>query len=320
MCDPIGLIYYSVLIFSIYLSAFFKQKFFLKVILFFVAIFSAFRGNAGVDTPLYISRFNAIDYIEINWFEPLMPIIMKLVKFVGGDFVIFSIIWAFLIFIFYIIFLHKISNGFKLFYFILPVIYVDSLFNGLRVGLAYPIILLSFSYEKKIKNLFFSSISHFTHVTTLLKHIFSFRLKTLFFLSIILIGFWSQIRQIIPINLLYKLNRYQEFEVMNSYGGIADLSCIILILFLLKKSRILSKKYFVITLAFLIPFHVFITTEFAAILRIYRLIIICLLGLHINKFNFKLNLYLKLFGFLYCLNFLRQISSSCTYENGFLPL
>lgn len=320
MCDPVGFLFYCVILFSIYFSAFLKQKIVLKIVLFFIAILSAFRGTAGVDTPLYMARFTVIDEVPVNFFEPIMPLVMKLVKSLGGDFFSFSVVWALLIYLAYIIFLNNKTNSQKLFYFIFPVLYVDSLYNGLRIGLAYPIILISFSHSRKVKNFFLSILSNMTHISTVIRYVFNFKFITLIFFAALTFTLWSYVQMVIPLNILYKLNRYENFEVLNFYGGIADLSCIILLVFLLFRSKYLSLKELIIITLLILPFHFIVTVEFAAILRIYRLIIVCILGLYIDKLYTNSYFYFKIFGFLYIVNFLRQISSTCNYENGFLPL
>ena len=317
MCDPIGLTYYMIITFSIYISAFFK-KIYLKLTLFCIAILSAFRGNSGVDTPFYIDRFNVIQKTDLSFFEPLMPIIMKSVAFVGGDFIHFSLLWSILIFIAYAYFIDNNSNGIKIFYFILPVIYVDSLFNGLRIGMAYPIMLLSFTTKNKLSNIILVIVSHLTHITTIIRYMLN--KKVLFLLLFTFIFFWSDITQFIPINVMYKLNRYGEFKVLNVYSGFADLMCLILIFYALKISAVISNKYF-FTISFLtILIHFLFTIEYAALLRVYRLIIISLIAINLNKFNINSYKFFKFFGFLYIINFIRQISSTCYYDNGFLPL
>lgn len=328
MCDPFGLLVYLYLIIVTYIAVVFKRKdLFSFSLLAIISIIAAFRGNAGIDTPLYIERFeNAID-TSIPLLEPLITLIMKGVQTIGGSFSLFSIIWGIIMsFAYWLILRHNksfIYFGVSVF----PVIFIDSLFNGIRIGMAYPFIILAIIYSSYLILL----VAFSSHVSSLIAIPFLIKNKKLVVISIIILATLLYLSfdsfQFLPERYMFKFEKYQDLSTKNPYSGIADsialfISLVILILTkLLKRTKVYI--YIAISLFSVMLLHIFLVSEYVFMLRIVRLMMIIVFALIIkqNKPINKNALYLSFtFGFLYTLNFIRQIVETCNYDNGFLPL
>ncbi len=99
MCDPFGLLIYTFILFGLYASVFVRNLFLLSLFLFLTVFLSALRGNAGIDTYLYIDRYTVLEsgflgLQNISIVEPLIPLLMWASKTLGGRFrIIFYHTW-----------------------------------------------------------------------------------------------------------------------------------------------------------------------------------------------------------------------------------
>ena len=335
MCDPFGLLIYTFILFGLYASVFVRNLFLLSLFLFLTVFLSALRGNAGIDTYLYIDRYTVLEsgflgLQNISIVEPLIPLLMWATKTLGGGFALFSIILGLIISILYFRIIKTIPNSIYFSLCCFPVIFLDSLFNGLRVGLAYPLIFLAVYYSS-INYFILGSLSHISGIIAAPFQIFSSKYFTLFIfiLTSTIIIFDSEIYQLIFQRFDSKFSQYQSIFTRNAYSGIADSSLLLVASLIFLRKKGFSGKTFLkamISLLIIIALlHFFLISKFVFMLRVIRFIDIILFAM-IAKSNQKIDsLSLNMatvFGFFYILNFLRQVSNSCYYDfnNGFLPL
>jgi len=335
MCDPVGFMIYSGMLMTLYISLINRNYFVLCIGFFLCTFIAAFRGEAGIDTYLYIARFNAIEpgfsgFYNIPIIESFLPFLMWITKTLGGSFIHFSILFGAIISLLYFRILKNIPNSIYFGLACFPVIYIDSLFNGVRIGLAYPLIFLAIFYSSS--SLF--TLGIFSHISALIaapfkifsnKNFFIFIMLTISFLII----FDSEIAQLFLQRFDSKFNQYQNIYTRNAYGGIADSSLLYVASLIFLRSKNLNGKSFLMTAAPLLIgvvfLHIFLVSQYVFMLRVVRFldIIFFALASQSSRDFDKLSFYLSLsFGVLYSLNFLRQIASSCNYDlnNGFLPL
>ncbi len=335
MCDPVGFLIYTFTLFGLYATALFRNFFLLSLFLFVTVLLSAFRGNAGIDTYLYVDRYTVLEsgFIgiqNISIVEPLIPLLMWVSKTLGGSFILFSIIFGVLVSFLYFRIIKTIPNSIYFSLCCFPVIFLDSLFNGLRVGLAYPLIFLAVYYSSII----YFVLGSFSHISALIAapfQIFSNKKFTIFIFILIssFIIFDSEIYQLIFQRFDSKFNQYQSIFTRNAYSGIADSSLLFVASLIFLRTKGCSGKTFLkamVPLFIIIALlHFFLISKFVFMLRVTRFIDIIFFAM-IAKSNQKIDsLSLNIstiFGFFYILNFLRQISNSCYYDfnNGFLPL
>ena len=169
MCDPVGFMIYLGMLMALYISLIHRNFFLLCIGLFICTMIAAFRGEAGVDTYLYIARFNVIEtgfpgFYNIPIIESFLPFLMWITKTLGGSFIHFSILFGFIISLLYFKILKDIPNSIYFGLACFPVIYIDSLFNGVRIGLAYPLIFLAIFYSSS--SLF--TLGVFSHISALI--------------------------------------------------------------------------------------------------------------------------------------------------------
>ena len=331
MCDIYGFLLYFLMLISLQFSILKKNYLLLSIVLFFVIIIAAYRGTAGVDTSMYIMRFNGTcNFKDIPLIEFITPFIMWIAKYIGFGFGGFSIILGIFVGSLYLYIFKKIPGAIYFGLAMFPVIYIDSLFNGLRIGIAYPIIFLAIYYSSFI--LFV--LSFFSHVSSLLALPFIQKIPFQY-LALILIGIVGYITMshinildLLSERYISKFYRYQDMSTKNIYSGMADstllyTSLVIYLRALEIKGKSFVKKSIMIFVA--ISFiHIFLISKFVFMLRIVRLYdiaIFALIAKNTKKID-KFSLYLSfIIGILYLLNFLRQINSTCNYEiGGFLPL
>lgn len=325
-----GFALYIVMLLSLHISIIEKKSLYLFMSMFFIVLISSNRGIAGVDTHLYILRYDNIEqFTSIGIIEPLIPILMSITKFINGSFQDFSFFYGLVVSLLYLFIFKKFPNAIYFGLAMFPVIFIDSLFNGIRVGLAYPLMFLAIIYSSMI----FFILAMSSHISALI--IGSFKIipyKYIFmFVPIILIFF--SLSDLTVFDLLSdrynsKFNNYQEMYTTNVYSGMADSSLLFISLMIYLrvlgvkgKSFLLKSLYIFIVVSF---FHILLVSKYIFMLRITRIldiIVFALIAKNKNKID-KFALYLSLsIGVIYILNFLRQINSTCAYDiGGFLPL
>lgn len=329
MCDPAGLLIYTILLIFSFIAAInlHKQRSLFLILLFLAAIFAAYRGSSGVDTPLYIIRFHYASFFNLSFIEPIIPFMMALVKDLGGSFVQFSILYGFLLSILYYLIFKKCFNSIYFGLSIFPVIFIDSLYNGVRVGLAYPLIMLALANKSNFKFIFAS----FSHISSLIIAPYFLKGKARYLLIIGVLGcllyFGADLKSVTPDRYVSKIDQYSEITVRNSYGGMADSSALFVALLTFFSFKKMTKfEFFRIMLLIgigILILHLVLVSRYVFMLRIVRLIVIVIYGLILSREAFsspRLKLISALFGIVYTLNFIRQIMATCSYENGFLPL
>jgi len=330
MCDLFGLALYMLMLLSLQISIVKKRPLYLFISMFFVVLISSHRGLAGVDTHLYILRYDNVEqFTNIGVIEPLIPILMSITKFANGNFQDFSFFYGLVVSLLYLFIFKKFPNAIYFGLTMFPVIFVDSLFNGVRVGLAYPLMFLAITYSSII--FFILAVS--SHISSLI--ICGFKIipyKYIFIFILIILIFFSlsdlTVFDLLPDRYISKFYDYQEMYTANIYSGTADsfLLFISLLIYLrvlgIKGKSFLIKSFYIFVLVS--AFHILLVSKYVFMLRIVRILdiaVFALIAKNKNKTD-KFALYLSLLvGIIYILNFLRQISSTCSYNiGGFLPL
>lgn len=335
MCDIWGLGLYLGLMVVVYIAILFRRKawFVSCMLLIIIACIAAFRGSAGVDTLSYITRFNNIQGVHSIWsFEVVLPTLMYVVKFyIANNFVVFSIIYGIILALLYTFFFRKSSNAIYFALCMFPVIFLDSLFNGVRVGLAYPLIFISIYYRSS----FFYALAFLSHISAIiigpLKII---PLRYFMLLAIIVLAahlyFDFTYESLLSGRYQDKIAIYSVTFTRSWYSGIADSFMLFIASFLYIWVRFKSKQFYykvslVILVCILIMIaHVFFISQYAFMLRVVRLLDVVIFAL-LSRMEVYDSKYLIMFcilvGIVYDINFLRQISMTCYYDHGgFLPL
>jgi len=331
MFDFFGFLIYLIslclLFISVFLINYKLNKYIAIVILLGIIFIASLRGTAGIDTKQYIFRFENINsFSDITLYEPIIPFLMWIVKSLGGSFPVFSLIYGIILIILYCYIFSNFKNSIYFGISIFPVIFLDSLFNGIRIGLAYPLIILYVTSS----SFYYFLLSFLSHVSSLIGVIFLKRkiIYLFLFLFIILILSGSSILNIVPDRYINKYYQYKNLKPRFSYAGISDsIALIITLIVYFRVSGVRGKKMIknsTIVIIFIIIYWFFLVRNFVFLLRVTRLIIIIIFAV-IAKRNRKLDkisvLLSFIFGLFYSANFLRQIIASSSYaERGFLPL
>ena len=330
MCDVLGFLLYVFMLFSLQLSIVKKNYLSLTLVLLFITFIAAFRGTSGVDTYMYLLRFDAINSIfNIPIIEFFIPFLMWCSKVLGGSFITFSILFGLIMSLTYLYIFKKIPTAIYFGLAMFPVIFIDSLFNGIRIGLAYPFIFLAIYFSSK--QLFL--IAFFSHVSAFM--ILPFKIipfRYFVFITILIIGYilykHINILDYLSERYIAKLTRYQDMSTKNIYSGIADSSLMFISIIIYIRAIGIRGKKFMQWMFFLligtISIHILLISQYTFMLRIIRLYDIVIFALIAKQSTstdkFSLNLAF-IFGIFYTLNFLRQINSTCSYPiGGFLPL
>ncbi|KQV41064.1 EpsG family protein [Massilia sp. Root335] len=114
-----------------------------------VAILAAMRGNVGTDTENYrqaFDIFNLTDYNPLS-VDPIFGVLFAVTKVIGLGFNGFAFIHASLCLLLYSFGASKIDRTLPLFgLLLLPILFIDATFNGLRYGLAFAIATVAMHY------------------------------------------------------------------------------------------------------------------------------------------------------------------------------
>jgi len=332
MCDGIGfLIYFSsllILIISVLLVK--KNKFVMIISLFWIILLASLRGSAGVDTRMYIFRFeNISDFSKIPIIESLLPFLMFIVRNISNSFSIFSLFYGAIISILYFYIFRKYPNSIYFGISIFSVIFIDSLYNVVRIGLALPLMFLAIVRSSKTL-LFIAGQAHIsTFLAFPLKSFRKYRLIICLILFIIFIYLFLILPDL-PLTQRYlsKFKVYMSLSPRFEFSGISDtigLWVALAIYYRVKGNK--WKKWFrfnLISLILMVIFYLIVVNHFVFMLRVvrtYMIAIYALIAMEERKLDKVAFMIAFLFGLLYTSNFLRQIVASCSYlEGGFLPL
>jgi hypothetical protein len=114
-----------------------------------VATLAAVRGNVGTDTENYRQAFDIFSLADYNPFsvDPIFGLLFAVAKAIGLGFNGFAFIHAFLCLVLYSFGASKVDRRFPLFgLLLLPILFIDATFNGLRYGLAFAIATVAMHY------------------------------------------------------------------------------------------------------------------------------------------------------------------------------
>lgn len=307
----------------------FKHPWISLFLLLFVGTIAAFRGEAGVDTEMYISRFENTNIYDILQFEPTIPAMMCIVRFCGGSFAMFSLLYAFVLSSLYYYILRSYPNAIYFGIAIMPVIFIDSLYNGIRVGLAYPLVFISIARP----SIFVLIAACSAHISAIIAGFFRimpwYMYLIILLVLIIFIAFVGMPDYEMPFRYSKKVEIYQTRAPSNFYAGLADSAALIFAVFIFYricgfKRNQWSDFGLVLLIIAMGLLYFYVIREYTAALRIVRLLVICIFGLiarsktKYDRISLELCI---LFGLIYTLNFIRQIYVSYYYaDGGFLPL
>lgn len=280
-----------------------------------LTIFAAFRGLSGKDTYLYILRFY---YQELSLgldSELFFYFIIEVARFLSDDHRVFFALHAFILVVLYAVISRNKSNIFFIST-IGPVFLLDGITNGMRISIAYFLIIA-------FKSFFSALLAFFTHISSLF--IILFRVITInkyyLMLSVILmipIFFYFQnyleLLSTYAPRVFSKVDKYTDNVLGTFYSGVVDLVVIfVMLLGIFMKTKI--KIHHVLS-ALLICIILYLLVQYSlAFIRINKLIIIALCVVFPLKLSrIKSPIMLGLFIF-YTANFMRQL----IMDNSFLP-
>ena len=114
-----------------------------------ITLLAAMRGNVGTDTENYREAFEIFDLGNFNLLtvDPIFTALYGLAKLLGLGFNGFAFMHAALCLLFYSYGAAKVDREIPLFgLFLMPVLFIDATFNGLRYGLAFGIATVALHY------------------------------------------------------------------------------------------------------------------------------------------------------------------------------
>lgn len=228
------LVYCFLLLWPFLLIIIFKKKFHeSRLSLYLIAfaptsVFASLRGNSGTDTENYRSSFDSfdIDTFNINGIfdfgvDPLFNLLIIIVKSLNGDFQTFITIQATLCLLLYTYGASKIDRTVPILGLgILPVLMIDSTFNGLRYGLAFATSVTVISY-------FLNSTKNIRYVAIIIPGLIHNSMLVLLALSPVMIVFFGLTSYfflseefIYSTHFSNKQESYSEFHRLSSSAGI----------------------------------------------------------------------------------------------------
>ena len=169
MCDIKGLLIYISLLIVLHLGVIKKNYFILAFAILSASLISSIRGYAGIDTYLYRAIFENSQtgfeaFAQLTFSEPILYSLIIATKSLGLGFSSFSLIISLITGYMYFLILKKFPNSIYFGLALFPALYIDSIFNGMRVGLAYPMLFISIA----LSSTFFLVLAFLTHFTSLI--------------------------------------------------------------------------------------------------------------------------------------------------------
>ncbi|MCO4090759.1 MAG: hypothetical protein HEQ34_02250 [Sphingorhabdus sp.] len=292
-----------------------------------IAIFASLRGYAGTDTAAYRDLFDYAESYAIT-IDPLFWYPQTFMRDVGLDFQAYTVLHSFVVLYLYITGVSKLQpNNAYLSVSILPVLMLDSTFNGLRYGLSFALVCYFVALFAKRSNYFARTwllVPSLAHISMLPLVFLKLRFNLIGLLAISVVS--VLISQFLPIEyLIYKFEVYQELSRPEGYSGIMPVIQFLIFYFINYKFCInndLSKSLRIMALAiFLLSLPVLVYSY--AGLRFLQISVLLIAlstaaSLEIRKQKVALFLCVSL-GILTNLNFLRQIIFSNSDAVRFLP-
>ncbi len=293
-------------------------------------IFASLRGNAGTDTEYYRELYERIDSTSFDiGLDPLFSFSQFIFINLGLSFQSFALFQAFLCWIFFSYGASRIDKTIPILSVsILPVLFVDSTFNGLRYGISFAVAacLLPIAYEwRGVHSHLLRILPGFIHSSMFLVALTS-RYAVLVLVLVLFIFSFTTNFDTVALYLNYKLDAYSQIDRPSWFSGLVPLTQIIFCLYLIKLGDINFGK-----LSSLV-YVSFILTSFSILLSFYtvasmRLIQIALyilvIAIGLSNFNKNINrskFIILLIGIFVALNFFRQIVTGAEIGNvKFIP-
>ena len=319
MIELISFFIYCVLIFLMLYV--FKKKVSKSVYLLvsiIVALFASVRGECGPDSELYMLRYELVELVDVSFYEPIMSLSMLLSRDVFNlSWEAYSFLHALLVLLLWSLTLRNQQNTFFVSS-VFAVIAIDSVFNGMRVGLVYPLAAyLILTADRR----YLWTLALFTHVSSVVMLVMNELKRPLVIVIIFGVG-WFVFTEGYLIQIAENLSKYSVIEAKNWYSGIFDGVMLVTALAHLFSKGKNSKALILILLLFIgfIIFQQLLILRYSGLLRVIRLLLIVFLvkGLRYKEADYMKNIGFT-FGALYVLNFLRQIWSSRLLDQNFIP-
>jgi EpsG family len=300
-----------------------------------IIAFSYFRGTSGKDTESYIFRFGSDSIVNIDWgldSEPFLPLLIDLVKFVpGADHRVFFALHAGILGILYFALARKSDRLWTYLWTVGPVFLIDSVVNGMRVGLAYHFYLFGVAYGWRHLAGVLAISSHVTAVVPVSlgyalnligrrRAVFALSAFILFAILIV----WN-VAEYLP-RVAAKSISYEDLEPANWYSGFSDMALIFALIYVLINNVASAAERHVVWVQFssILVAAAFVAIAFVgiqysvAVLRVLRLIIVAFLGAAAFCYSRLSGWQIVAFrfvGLVYIANFMRQV----VFDDGFLP-
>jgi hypothetical protein len=278
-------------------------------------IFACLRGNSGTDTQFYRSSFDLIEY-DASSIDPLYWWLGAAVKEVGAGFQTFILIHGLITWSGLAIGGAILDQRIPVFgCFLLPILMIDSLFNGLRVGLGFSVLLALYSIIDTGK----TPYRHLLHALPGLIHssLFSFLVVgKRWYISLVGLLFVYYISQadVYATHFYMKSEQYSDIFRPENYSGFAIVVKIIILIavawcYLVDLSQ--EKNLYFAALLFFCLFLYLLDTSYAS-LRFGSLAVfymsLAVAKSPIRRVHQYGKAILFMGGLFSCANFLRQIS------------
>lgn len=293
-------------------------------------IFASLRGNAGTDTEYYRELFERVDStLFVVGLDPLFSFMQFIFVNLGLSFQSFSLFQAFLCWIFFSYGASKIDRTIPILSVsILPILFVDSTFNGLRYGISFAVAacLIPIAYERR------GLLSHFSRILPGFIHSSMFlialtsRYAVAAFVLVLFIFSFSTNFDTVALYLNYKFDGYSQIDRPSWFSGLVPLTQMIVCLYLIKLSKInfgqvsslVSTSCILALFSFVLSFYSAASMRLIQI-ALYLLVIAIGLG-HFNKNINRSKFIIFIVGIVVVLNFYRQIYTGAEIGNvKFIP-
>lgn len=326
------LIYSSCLLWPILLVHFFYQenvvgRVAVNLFSYFpTTFFAALRGNAGTDTPLYRELYLNSEYLSDVKIDFVFNLMQYLFNNAGFDFQIFAFAHAIFCWVSFSIgaaivdrTAPVVSLG------ILPVIFLDSVFNGMRYGASFAVALLVIPYLISgnrrfgavlalIPGLFHSSMFVLAGIS---------RWPVIFVLLLGIGGVFDMGMDATYAYIEYKIDAYSDFYRPEWYSGIFQVFQILILLFYIKSQKIefrSARVIFIMALIVSVLSFSLANISYASLRFLGLAIFLFAAAISLGKFNAKSrggDRVLVLLAISSALNFLRQMVMGLEAGNVF---
>lgn len=297
------------------------QRFILVFIMLFPMIIVSAIRDFGPDTEVYEYIFynsTAFDNVLAIFYEPILQLFIYLVRDVFQlDHRWFFGIHAGLI---TVIFSYILSCGRKWYYYIFSigvVVYLNSIFNGMRIGLAYHLLLLGVHFSQRKYFIFLGTLSHLSTIMVIyLNSIYDFFHKAsnsniIRFLLISgggLLLYLYLLSLNLPQVFSKKIEVYSVMMAPNIYSGIMEICVILITLLLIRKDRRrrfeLNFVIYLIGFAFVIGLYTLGQQSYGW-LRIIKILMVVFVASASRFINCRARIPLLGMGLIYITNYVR---------------